>query len=167
MGRLKTTTRVKGMDLDSRSKKLYNDKKEEKPKPPQKYKVFSVSFRAFLKGSQCAAWTRNQSMAGSQSPIVQSFALFTCHTQAAGTGLWTISRSSKTTTEQNQELIYSLGLPYLVQNKTAVTAEWPYIYWLTRWRELLTYVSPEPPSPSDGCWGKANKGLCTVVSAST
>lgn len=37
----------------------------------------------FLKGSQ---WCLNQSMAGSPSPIVQSFALFTCHTPAAGTG---------------------------------------------------------------------------------
>lgn len=164
MGRLKTT-RVKAMDLDSKSKKTNNDKKGKIPKPPQKYKVFSASFSALLKGSQCAAWTTNQSMAGSQSSIVQSFALFTCHTQAAGTGLWTISRSSKTTMEQDQGLIYSLGLLYWVQNKNAVTAEWPYIYWLTRWRELLTYVSPEPPSPSDGCWGKSNKGLCIVFSA--
>lgn len=86
MGRLKTTTRVKAMDLDSKSKKPNNDKKGKSPKPPQKYKEFSASFSALLKGSQCTASTTNQSMAGSQSPIVQSFALFTCHTQAPGTG---------------------------------------------------------------------------------
>lgn len=162
MGRLKTT-RAKGTDLDSKSKKK-TTKEGKKPKPPQKYKVLPVSFSRFLKGSQ---WTTNQSVAGSQSPIVQSFALFTCHTPAAGTRLWTISSSSQTATERNQELICSLGWQNWVQNKNAVTAEWPYIYWLTRWRELLTYVSPKPPSPSDGCWGKSNKGLCTVFRAPT
>lgn len=80
---------------------------------------------------------------------------------------WGIDRSSRITTESNQELIYSLNLLYVVQNKTAVTAEWPYIHWLTRWRELLTYVSPEPSPPSDGCLVKSNKGLCVVFSAQT
>lgn len=80
---------------------------------------------------------------------------------------WSIDRRSRITTESNQELIYSLNLLYVVQNKTAVTAEWPYIHWLTRWRELLTYVSPEPSPPSDGCLVKSNKGLCVVFGAQT
>lgn len=80
-------------------KKPDNDKRGEKPKAPQKYQVLLVSFSTFLKGSQHTAWTRIQSTAGRHSPIVQSFALFTCHTPAAGTGLWTTASSSKTPTD--------------------------------------------------------------------
>jgi len=90
------------------------------------------------------------------------FSVVTPRLQAsAETELW------RTTMEANHELIYSLSLLYLVQNKNAVMAEWPSIYWLTRWRELLTSVSPEPSSPSDGCLVKSNKGLCIVFSAQT
>lgn len=55
MARLKTTSRVKGTDLDSKSKKPDNDKRGEKPKAPQRYQVLLVSFSAFLKGSQRTA----------------------------------------------------------------------------------------------------------------
>lgn len=72
MGRLKTTTRVKAMDLDSKSKKPNNDKKGKSPKPPQKYKEFSASFSALLKGSQCTASQRINLWLAVKAPLFRA-----------------------------------------------------------------------------------------------
>lgn len=71
--RLKTTTRGAWF---WKKKKNKTTRKPQK-KAPQKYKMFSVSCSAFLKGSHL-----NQLMASSQRPTVRGFALFGCHTLA-------------------------------------------------------------------------------------
>lgn len=142
MGRLKTT-RGKGMDLDSKSKKTQRRQQREKTQTVTEVQGTPSEFEHISEGLPVSSQNHNSICVWQSKPHCSELCSF--HLSHPGC-LWTISSSSQTTTERNQELICSLGWLYLVQNKNAVTAEWPYIYWLTRWRELLTYVSPEPPS---------------------
>lgn len=144
------------MDLDSERKKQQQNHKKKRHKNTRYSQLVAAHFWRALSVLPWINWWR-----AVKAPLFEAllFLVVTPRPWASTeTEGWSIDRSSRMTTESNQEL---------VQNKTAMTAEWPYIHWLTRWRELLTYVSPEHSPPSDGCSVESNKGLCVVFSAQT